>query len=222
MSQLTGAENVIWDLSIFYKSIDDPAIATDLEAVRLRAEKFAETYRGKVATLSATELAAALAELEQIYEQSGKISSFASLNWQTDTINPQFGAMLQKVREAGAQLEQILLFFTLEWTMVSDEHARIADDPALAKYAHYLKSQLRYRPHLLSEPEEKILSEKEVTGKDAGVASLAKWSTQLSSSGKAKKYRSQLCCADCTCQNAKSARLPPIQSPPGCVLICGF
>ncbi|GAB4546568.1 MAG: M3 family oligoendopeptidase [Anaerolineae bacterium] len=167
MSQLTGAENVIWDLSIFYKSIDDPAIATDLEAVRLRAEKFAETYRGKVATLSATELAAALAELEQIYEQSGKISSFASLNWQTDTINPQFGAMLQKVREAGAQLEQILLFFTLEWTMVSDEHARIADDPALAKYAHYLKSQLRYRPHLLSEPEEKILSEKEVTGKDA-------------------------------------------------------
>ena len=26
----TGAENVIWDLSIFYSSLDDPKIETDI------------------------------------------------------------------------------------------------------------------------------------------------------------------------------------------------
>src|SRR5690606_34829140 len=38
---------------------------------------------------------------------------------------------------------------------------------ALARYRHFLETTRRYRPHLLTEPEEKILAEKAVTGRSA-------------------------------------------------------
>ena len=40
-------------------------------------------------------------------------------------------------------------------------------DPALEHYRHWLASVRRYRPHLLSEPEEKIVTEKSVSGSSA-------------------------------------------------------
>jgi hypothetical protein len=49
MNQPTGAEQVLWDLSIFYAQPDDPAIARDLAELQAQAERFAERYRGRVA-----------------------------------------------------------------------------------------------------------------------------------------------------------------------------
>ena len=40
---------------------------------------------------------------------------------------------------------------------------------ALARYRHYLEQKRAWRPHYLSEPEEKILDEKAVTGRAAFV-----------------------------------------------------
>ena len=61
-----------------------------------------------------------------------------------------------------------LLFFELEWAELADDRvdALLADD-RLAFAAHYLRSARRYRPHLLTEPEEVVLTEKDVTGRSA-------------------------------------------------------
>ena len=49
-----------------------------------------------------------------------------------------------------------------------DEHAdALLEDPALDFCAHHLRSVRRYRPHLLSEPEEKILAEKAIASQSA-------------------------------------------------------
>jgi oligoendopeptidase F len=160
----TGAEHVIWDLSDLYKGVDDPTIERDLQVADAQADQFAARYRGRVAALSAAEMAQALTETEALHDHFGRISTFASLQYSTDTQNPAFGALVQRVQEAGSQLQQKLLFFELEWANISDEGAAITADPALARWRHYLESMLRYRPHLLSEPEEKILTEKAVTG----------------------------------------------------------
>jgi oligoendopeptidase F len=167
MSQTNSVENVVWDLSVFYADPADPAIQRDLAEVQAAAERFAERYRGRVASLSAAELAEALQELESIYEKMGRLSAYSSLHWTTNTADPVRGALMQRINEADSQMDQTLLFFTLEWTQLSDEAAQIADDPALSRYRHYLHKQRRYRPHLLSEPEEKILNEKAVTGRQA-------------------------------------------------------
>ena len=39
---------------------------------------------------------------------------------------------------------------------------RLLAEPELAFCAHYLRSARRYRPHLLTEPEERILAEKAI------------------------------------------------------------
>jgi oligoendopeptidase F len=166
-SALTGAEQVIWDLSDLYAGTDDPAINRDLAEAQALAERYAERYRGRVASLSAAELAEALTEAEKLTEQVGRVSTFASLQWNTDTTNAAYGALLQRVREIGSQIQQKTLFFELEWANIPDEQAEITADSALARWRHYLEDLLKYRPYLLSEPEERILTEKVVTGAGA-------------------------------------------------------
>ncbi|MBI5671141.1 MAG: M3 family oligoendopeptidase [Chloroflexi bacterium] len=174
----TGAENVIWDLSVFYSSVDDPAIQRDMDSLSAQVDDFAAKYRGRVAQLDAETMVDALKELEVIYDRSGRIGSFASLLFSTDTNNPQYGAFIQKVTEYGAQLNQKLLFFDLEWNQTDDEAAaNLLADPTLGQYRHYLEAERRYKPFQLSEIEEQLLVEKSVTGRSAWV----RFFTQLTS-----------------------------------------
>src|SRR5205807_9615716 len=63
-----------------------------------------------------------------------------------------------------------LIFFDLEWIKVADDAVRtLLADPKLARYRHYLDQKRAWRPHFLSEPEEKLLDEKSVTGRAAFV-----------------------------------------------------
>jgi oligoendopeptidase F len=166
----TGAELVRWDLSDLYSGREDPRLSADLKESLARAEALGGKFRGRVASLSAGELAAAVAEYEAILEQAGRAGSFAYLDWSTGTEDPPRGALLARLQEHSAQLHQRLLFLELEWAQVSEERAReLAGSPELARRRFWLLLVRRYRPHLLSEPEEKILAEKSVTGRAAWV-----------------------------------------------------
>jgi oligoendopeptidase F len=82
--------------------------------------------------------------------------------------DPERGALLSKLKERSAAIETSLLFFGLEWAAVEGAAAeRILADPAVEHYRHWLESVRRYRPYLLTEPEEKIVTEKSVSGSGA-------------------------------------------------------
>lgn len=164
----TGAEEIAWDLSDLYAGIDDPDIERDIQSADERADSFAAAYRGTLLTLSAEALGAAVAEFERIIEMASRLGSFAHLIWSTDTGNPRYGALLQKITEWSSRLRQKLVFFELEWVNAPEDFAqRMIADPALAHYRHWLETSRRYQPHRLSEPEEKILAEKAITGEEA-------------------------------------------------------
>jgi oligoendopeptidase F len=92
------------------------------------------------------------------------------LSFATDTSDPERGALMQRVQERTTAISARLLFFQLAWVAVPEPWAdRLIDDPALAFCAHYLRSLRRYKDHVLSEPEERILTEKAVTGRNAWV-----------------------------------------------------
>jgi oligoendopeptidase F len=168
LERTTGAENVIWDLSIFYSGADDPRIQQDMDALNAQADAFAKQYKGRVASLDAEEMMDAMLELEAIYDQGGRIGSYAGLLYSTDTNNQEYGALLQKVTEFGAQNNQKLVFFELEWNEADDAVAeKLLADPTIAKYRHKLESDRRYKPYQLSEAEEQLLMEKAVTGRSA-------------------------------------------------------
>jgi oligoendopeptidase F len=107
-------------------------------------------------------------ELVEINEAVGRAASYAMLSFATDTADPARGALLQRVQERGTEIETRLLFFDLEWAALDDSRVEelLAGDE-LEFCRHHLRTQRRYRPHLLSEPEERVMAEKAVTGRSA-------------------------------------------------------
>jgi oligoendopeptidase F len=157
-----------WDLSALVDGDEHSGVNVQLDQALQRADAFASQYAGRLAELDAAGLAAAMAELAEINELVGKAGSFASLRFATDTADPTRGAMLQLVQERATQIETRLLFFELEWAALPDERANmLVDAPELAFCDHYLRSARRYRPHLLTEPEETILTEKAISSESA-------------------------------------------------------
>ena len=104
-------------------------------------------------------------ELEEIFDKVGRAGSYAALWFTVDTADPERGALLQQVQERGAEIETSLIFFELEWNELPDEQAEaLLEADELEFCRHHLRTARRYRPHQLTEPEERILTETEVTG----------------------------------------------------------
>src|SRR4051812_26087896 len=157
-----------WDLDPLVEHRGPEAVEQMLSDARDRAESFAGAYRGRVAELDSGELADAMRELAAIHDLAGRAGSYVMLSFSLDTADPERGARLQKARELGAAIETQLLFFDLEWNLVPDERAdELLAAPDLGFAAHYLRNLRRYRPHQLSEPEERVLTETDVTGASA-------------------------------------------------------
>ncbi len=164
----TGAEEIHWDLSDLYKSIDDPQLEQDRETVLEKADEFAETYKGRITELDSGQFKKALQEYEDILEMIGKIGSFAHLLWSTDTSKPEYGKLIQQSKELSSEVHQKLVFFDVEWLDVEEEKAgQWIESDELSHYKHYLETSRRYKEHILSEKEEQILSAKSVTGRSA-------------------------------------------------------
>ena len=164
----TGAETVIWDLSVFYDSLDDPQMETDIARLDDLVGDFQANWRGKVADMSAADFATAYQQLEAIYDLRGRLGAFAYLNFSTDTGQPAFQAAVARIEELEARLSQRMVFFELEWNALDEAAASaILEDPAIANYRYYLEAERRYRPYQLSEAEEQIIIEKGVTGSSA-------------------------------------------------------
>lgn len=175
---LTGAEDVIWDLSVFYQSPEDPQIEADIAALKQMVGAYQARWRGNVAQMRAADFVAAYREMEAIYDLRGRLGSYAFLNFSTDTGSAEFQAAVARVQELEAALSQKMVFFDLEWNALPEEEAQaILDDPAVAEYRYYLEAERRYRPYNLSEPEEQIIIESSVTGS----AAWARFFTQLTS-----------------------------------------
>src|SRR5881227_2115193 len=113
-------------------------------------------------------LLAAMRELGEIAELTGRAGTYAMLRFAVDTADPERGALLQRVQEHGTAIETKLLFFDLEWAALDDARAdELLATDGLDFCRHHLRTLRRYRPHLLSEPEEKVLTEKSITGRSA-------------------------------------------------------
>jgi oligoendopeptidase F len=168
-----GLADVAWDLSDLLDGAGrDPAAAVDamLEEAQRRADAFAAEHAGRVAELDGPGLVAAMRELAALEELAGRAGSYAHLAFSTDTADPARGALLQRMQEQATGIETRLLFFQLEWAALDDGRAEellAADGLDFAR--HHLRTARRYRPHLLSEAEEKVLAEKSLSGRSAWV-----------------------------------------------------
>jgi len=157
-----------WDLGPLLDGEGPEGVETRLSEALERSQAFAARYAGKLGELDSAGLGEAMNELAAIFELVSRAGHYASLRFSTDTAEPANGALLQLVQERETAIQTTLLFFDLEWAALSDEFAeQLLAGEGLDFCAHHLRTVRRYREHLLSEPEEKILAEKSLSGASA-------------------------------------------------------
>ena len=166
----TGSEGITWDLSDLYSGLGDKKIEKDLSSLLTKSRAYEKKYRGQIISPSVTaaSLLKAVKELEALSELSGRLLSFAYLVFAADTGNPEHGAFLQRIQEKATEARKHLLFFELELVAIPETRIKkLLADKKLDHYRHFIEQERRYKPHRLTEPEEKILDEKANTGSRA-------------------------------------------------------
>ncbi len=157
-----------WDLTDLYPSPTSAEIEADFALAEQLARVFEGAYQGKLAGLSGGELAAAISEYERIEETFGRLGSYSGLLFSGDSTSATIGQFYQTVSERITLISTHLIFFTLELNRMDDAVLTAKQsDPSLARYAPWLRDLRVFRPHQLSDEVEKLLHDKEVTGRSA-------------------------------------------------------
>jgi oligoendopeptidase F len=154
------ASGVRWDLSPLFSSVEAARDAIDPALERARA--FESTWRGRLDGIAPAQLAEALAELGAIENVLNRIGSYSMLRKAVDVTSEQNRDLGATVDAAVVQAQNALRFFELEWLALDQEQAeRLATAPELERDRHHLLAQRRYRDHVLTEPEERALGERD-------------------------------------------------------------
>ncbi len=159
-----------WNLEDLYAGPDSDALNTDLKTLEERAKVFGETYRGKIASLDGQTFGQAIAEYEDFGEIAGKVMSYAQLLFAGNMGDSETGRFYQTVQEKITDISTHTLFFELEINRLSQAQLdELLKAPGTAKYAAWLRDVGVFREHQLSDDLEKLLLEKQVTGKGSWV-----------------------------------------------------
>lgn len=157
-----------WDLSDLYPAPNGPEVENDIARADAEARSFNAAYAGRLAGASGGELAVALEQYERIEEVLGRLVSYAQLLFSADSTDATRGQFYQSVTERVTAISSQLLFFTLELNRLDDAVLdEKLSDPALARWDSWLRDLRVFRPHQLPDDLEKLLHEKEVTGRSA-------------------------------------------------------
>ncbi|HEY8812478.1 MAG TPA: M3 family oligoendopeptidase [Candidatus Dormibacteraeota bacterium] len=161
VTKTTGAENVHWDLAELYASPTDPEIEAILKGGLEDAQAFEADYKGRIGSLEPAGFAAMMERLEDLQDRVARPSIYASLLHTQDTASPAHGRLVARIEEAGAERGRHLVFFHLELAELTDELvAPLFADPAASRYRHTVEEARKYRPHNLSEVEERLLNDR--------------------------------------------------------------
>ena len=103
---------------------------------------------------------------ESVANASSRLSAYAYLWFSENTKHSAARSFKTRVEERLTSLNNRLLFFELWWQSVDETNAaRLMADAGDLRY--HLQTIRRFKPHTLSEPEEKIVNLKNVTGRSA-------------------------------------------------------
>ncbi len=154
-------------------SLDDLFPRDDAQAV----ERAFADLEGSVATfearraslradISPDDFLAILHTYEAIHKQAHRLYNFASLWFAEDTQNQEAQTLLGRVEQFFATFENRILFFSLWWKGLDEANAaRLM--AASGDFAYFLKAMRKFKPHTLSEAEEKVINLKNVSGVQA-------------------------------------------------------
>ncbi len=144
-----------WDLTALYPSV--AAWQADFEAVRADYPRLTG-HKGTLGR-SAPELLAALEFEKRLGLKIERLYGYASLQNSEDGSDPDYLSRMGQLQNLLTRIDEAGAFMAPEIQAIGDEpFAGFLADPALAPWKIRLEKLRRYKPHILSEAEERLLA----------------------------------------------------------------
>ncbi|MBI3180615.1 MAG: M3 family oligoendopeptidase [Myxococcales bacterium] len=161
-------ETLHWDLTDLYSSPDDSRLGDDMGRAAALAEQIERSYRGRLSSLGAVDLAEAIALYERLIELAYRPQMYAQLLFAGQTTDEKAQALLDRSRRETTEAFNQVKFFEVELKKLPEEQFKaLLEAPGLASYRHFLAAMRRFAPYTLSEAEEQISELKNLTGRAA-------------------------------------------------------
>jgi len=155
-----------WSLADLFPGFDSPELEAGFDKVEEQVTSF-EGVRGKLKPeMDVEQFLDVIRASEETTRIVNKLYSFAGLSFAADTQDQAAQTLMGRIEQFAAEMQNRTLFFSLWWKDVDDQNAKRLMDAA-GDYRYYLEEMRHFKPHTLSEPEEKILNLKNVTGASA-------------------------------------------------------
>ena len=152
-----------WDLSDLYPSHDGPEIAAAFTDLETKANQF-ETHHEKLTSdIDFEDFMDVVMELEAITIVARNLSTYPGLWFAADTQSQKAQALYARVQQFMARIQNQTLFFSLWWKELADDKAEALMSRSNG-YRYWLEEIRHFKPHTLTEPEEKIINIKDVNG----------------------------------------------------------
>lgn len=155
-----------WSLADLYPQADGPEMKKDFAEMEKKVAAF-EKLRAKLTpSINQNDFLSVIQSLESIYHVANRLGSFAELLFTEDTQSQTAQALVARTQQVMADTENRTLFFGLWWKdLPDDKAAELMKDSG--DYRYWLEEMRHFKPHTLSEPEEKVINTKNVTGVNA-------------------------------------------------------
>jgi oligoendopeptidase F len=155
-----------WSLSDLYPGFDTPELESAFDLIEEQVTSFEGLRANLIPDMPADRFVDIVRASEETTRVAHKLYSFAGLSFAADTQDQTAQSLQARVQQFLADMENRTLFFSLWWKDLDEENAKRLMD-ASGDYRYYLEEMRHFKPHTLSEPEEKIINLKNVTGPEA-------------------------------------------------------
>jgi len=155
-----------WSLDELFSGFDSPELNAAFDNVEEQVTSF-EGVRNKLnPDIDAETFLEVVRASESMSRIVNRVYAFAGLSFAEDTQNQNAQSLMGRVQQFVAEMQNRTLFFNLWWKDVDETNAaRLMD--ASGDYRYYLEEMRHFKPHTLTEPEEKVVNLKDVTGSNA-------------------------------------------------------
>jgi oligoendopeptidase F len=155
-----------WSLNDLFPGMNSPELEAAFDNIEEQVTTF-EGVRGKLrADLPVDEFLHIVKTSEDTTRLAHKLDAFAGLAFAADTQDQAAQTLQSRVQQFMADMGNRTLFFSLWWKELEEVDAKRLMD-ASGDYRYYLEEMRHFKPHTLTEAEEKIVNIKDVTGSSA-------------------------------------------------------
>ena len=157
MNAVTTYQQTRWSLADLFPSAEAGEMQQAFSNLEQKVAQFETIRPALIETISTADFMQFVRQLEEINIDGSKLYGFANLLFTEDTQNQAAQSLLTRVQQFFAELSNRTLFFSLWWKEVPDAPAEQLMAGS-GDYRYWLEEMRHFKPHTLTEAEEKIIN----------------------------------------------------------------